>query len=77
MISGRLDCPTTGKAHWFSRPSCEFEMRCFESEREGDRSALRPAIAKATEPFCLAIAAALNWPALGSPTTRDEITRSL
>ena len=56
-------------------------MRCFESEREGDRSALRPAIAEATEPFCLAIAdaiaAASNWPALGSPATRDEIARSL
>jgi len=56
-------------------------MRCFESEREGDRSALRPAIAEATEPFLLAIAdaiaAASNWPALGSPATRDEIARSL
>jgi hypothetical protein len=50
-------------------------MRCFESEREGDRR-LRPAIA-----VCLAIsdaiAAASNWPALGSPATRDEIARSL
>jgi hypothetical protein len=49
-------------------------MRCFESERKGDRSALGPIIAKATEPFCLAIAdaiaAASSWPALGSPATR-------
>jgi hypothetical protein len=49
---------------------------CFESEREGDRNALRLAIANATEPLCLAIAyviaAASNWPALGSPATRDE-----
>jgi hypothetical protein len=34
-----LNWPTMSKAHSFSRPSGELEMRCFDTERECDRSA--------------------------------------